>query len=256
MFALGVGAGGRCARAPASARRTSQSPGSGRSRWRRQRRRRAEPIAGRSERARRDRLHVRHLRAAEGRDADAREPAVRRATCPRGCASSVRPTACTARCRSTTSTGSPRCCSARSARARACRSFARFDAARALDALAHDGLTMFQGVPAMYARMLERLPRGHARGRAARCAISTRAVRRSIRRSRRRSRQRFGLPLHNGYGLTECSPTVSQTRLDCAARRHVGRSADPRHRGSHRRFGAARRRRRATSASCGSAART
>ena len=24
----------------------------------------------------------------------------------------------------------------------------------------------------------------------------------------------FGLPLHNGYGLTESGPTVSQTRLD------------------------------------------
>ena len=36
---------------------------------------------------------------------------------------------------------------------------ARFDAARALAALA-SGLTVFQGVPAMYARLLERLPEG------------------------------------------------------------------------------------------------
>jgi len=30
--------------------------------------------------------------------------------------------------------------------------------------------------------------------------------------------QRFGVPLHNGYGLTESSPTVSQTRIDAPRR--------------------------------------
>src|SRR5438046_9280418 len=24
----------------------------------------------------------------------------------------------------------------------------------------------------------------------------------------------FGLPLHNGYGVTECSPTIAQTRVE------------------------------------------
>ena len=90
---------------------------------------------------------------------------------------SARAIACSARCRSTTSTGSPRCCSARFAAARACTSFARFDAQRALDVLAHDGLTIFQGVPAMYARMLERLPAGHARVAPRAALSSTRAAR-------------------------------------------------------------------------------
>jgi acyl-CoA synthetase (AMP-forming)/AMP-acid ligase II len=45
-------------------------------------------------------------------------------------------------------------------RRRALHVVARFDAQRALGMLAHDGLTIFQGVPAMYARMLERLPDG------------------------------------------------------------------------------------------------
>ena len=24
----------------------------------------------------------------------------------------------------------------------------------------------------------------------------------------------FGMPLHNGYGVTECSPTIAQTRVE------------------------------------------
>jgi len=89
----------------------------------------------------------------------------------------------------------------------------RFDAARALDALEHDGLTVFQGVPAMYARMLERLPQGsHA---AAPCLRYLYAGGSPLDPTLKAEiEQRFGLPLHNGYGLTECSPTVSQTRLD------------------------------------------
>jgi acyl-CoA synthetase (AMP-forming)/AMP-acid ligase II len=89
---------------------------------------------------------------------------------------------------------------------------ARFDAQRALDMLARDGLTIFQGVPAMYARMLERLPdgeRAHApslRYLYAGGSILDPKLKATV-------EARFGCPLHNGYGLTECSPTVSQTRL-------------------------------------------
>jgi acyl-CoA synthetase (AMP-forming)/AMP-acid ligase II len=89
---------------------------------------------------------------------------------------------------------------------------ARFDAQRALDMLAHDGLTIFQGVPAMYARMLERLPDG---GHAAAPALRYLYAGGSILDPKLKAavEARFGCPLHNGYGLTECSPTVSQTRL-------------------------------------------
>ena len=90
--------------------------------------------------------------------------------------------------------------------------FARFDAQRALDALAHDGLTIFQGVPAMYARMLERVP---SDGRVAAPALRYLYAGGSTLDPRLKAEveRRFGCPLHNGYGLTECSPTVSQTRL-------------------------------------------
>lgn len=91
--------------------------------------------------------------------------------------------------------------------------FARFDAAVTLEAIEAGGLTIVQGVPAMYARMLSHL-----------------GVERRIRvpvlrylyaggspldpSLKARVEERFGTVLHNGYGLTECSPTVAQTRLD------------------------------------------
>jgi acyl-CoA synthetase (AMP-forming)/AMP-acid ligase II len=89
----------------------------------------------------------------------------------------------------------------------------RFDAGRALDAIANEGLTVFQGVPAMYARMLERLPQGsHASAPRLRYLYAGGSPLDATLKAE--IEQRFGLPLHNGYGLTECSPTVSQTRLD------------------------------------------
>ena len=89
---------------------------------------------------------------------------------------------------------------------------ARFDAQRALDALARDGLTIFQGVPAMYARMLERLPEG-VRASAPRLRYLYAGGSTLDPTLKAEIERRFGCPLHNGYGLTECSPTVSQTRL-------------------------------------------
>lgn len=76
------------------------------------------------------------------------------------------------------------------------------------------GLTIVQGVPAMYARLLAL---ARARGIAA-LASNLRfayaggspldpVLKRDVERL-------LGVPLHNGYGLTEAAPTVSQTRLD------------------------------------------
>jgi acyl-CoA synthetase (AMP-forming)/AMP-acid ligase II len=90
---------------------------------------------------------------------------------------------------------------------------ARFDARRALDAIANDGLTIVQGVPAMYTRMLEQLP-GDARATAPRLRYLYAGGSPLDAALKREVEARFGLALHNGYGLTETSPTVSQTRLD------------------------------------------
>ena len=89
----------------------------------------------------------------------------------------------------------------------------RFDARRALDAIANDGLTIVQGVPAMYTRMLEQLPHD-ARAAAPRLRYLYAGGSPLDPVLKREVEARFGLELHNGYGLTETSPTVSQTRLD------------------------------------------
>lgn len=89
----------------------------------------------------------------------------------------------------------------------------RFAPDAVLKAIRDDGLTILQGVPAMYARLLEtlgdtgqpltsRLRFIYAGGSPLAPSLKARVER------------LFGLTLHNGYGMTETSPTISQTRLD------------------------------------------
>jgi len=89
----------------------------------------------------------------------------------------------------------------------------RFTPDGLLHALQAHRLTIVQGVPAMYARLLEQLggtPQkldtqlrfAYAGGSPLPPSLKTQVE------------QLLGLPLHNGYGLTEAAPTVSQTRLD------------------------------------------
>jgi acyl-CoA synthetase (AMP-forming)/AMP-acid ligase II len=87
----------------------------------------------------------------------------------------------------------------------------RFTPQAMLAAIRDEGLTIVQGVPAMYARLLElgvpaplgsRLRFAYAGGSPLDPTLKAEVE------------QLLGLPLHNGYGLTEAAPTVSQTRLD------------------------------------------
>lgn len=91
----------------------------------------------------------------------------------------------------------------------------RFDPAAVVDALERDRITVVQGVPAMYARLLAYLK---SQERTTVTAPALRflssggaaldlAVKEAVERL-------FGLPLYNGYGLTECAPTLAQTLLD------------------------------------------
>lgn len=85
----------------------------------------------------------------------------------------------------------------------------RFDAQEAVRVIAHEPVKGFLGVPTMYALMLENLPETW-RPRSLKFMYSGGSpldpdLKRQVER-------RFGLPLHNGYGLTETGPTICQTR--------------------------------------------
>ncbi|MGE8154143.1 class I adenylate-forming enzyme family protein [Pseudomonas vancouverensis] len=95
---------------------------------------------------------------------------------------------------------------------------ARFDPQALARALRDDGITLMQGVPTMYARLLELAEAGrfelhapHLRFMYAGGSPLDMTLKTAV-------EQRFGLTLHNGYGLTESSPTVSQTRIDAPRR--------------------------------------
>jgi acyl-CoA synthetase (AMP-forming)/AMP-acid ligase II len=74
------------------------------------------------------------------------------------------------------------------------------------------GVSIVQGVPAMYARLLEHVGDGAPLVSRLRFAYAggsplDPALKGTVERL-------LGVPLHNGYGLSEAAPTVSQTRLD------------------------------------------
>lgn len=81
-------------------------------------------------------------------------------------------------------------------------------------ALANERVSIFQGVPAMHAKLLEHLQtRGfpwsapHLRFAYSGGSPLDAALKAQVEAV-------YGLPLHNGYGMTESSPTVSHTMLD------------------------------------------
>ncbi len=91
---------------------------------------------------------------------------------------------------------------------------ARFDPEEAARALAEDGVTVFQGVPQMYARLMALaklrgadLPVPQLRYLSAGGAPLDLDL-------KARVEAMWHRPLHNGYGLTESSPTVSTTEID------------------------------------------
>jgi acyl-CoA synthetase (AMP-forming)/AMP-acid ligase II len=116
----------------------------------------------------------------------------------------------------------------------------RFSVDALLHALREERLTILQGVPAMYARLLEAVGQqgaggdtaargsggpGGSGGAGGAGGVRNRALGASLRFAyaggspldpvlKRQVEALLGQPLHNGYGMTESSPTISQTRLD------------------------------------------
>ncbi|AOJ12012.1 class I adenylate-forming enzyme family protein [Burkholderia mayonis] len=81
-------------------------------------------------------------------------------------------------------------------------------------ALADERVTLFQGVPAMHAKLLEHLrAHGHAwHAPHLRFVYSGGSPLDADLKAR--VERVYGLPLHNGYGMTESSPTITQTPID------------------------------------------
>jgi acyl-CoA synthetase (AMP-forming)/AMP-acid ligase II len=91
----------------------------------------------------------------------------------------------------------------------------RFTPRAMLDAIRGEGLTIVQGVPAMYARLLELCaPEGVEGPLASTLRFAYAGGSPLDPTLKREVESLLGVPLHNGYGLTEAAPTVSQTRLD------------------------------------------
>lgn len=94
----------------------------------------------------------------------------------------------------------------------------RFAPDRLAHALAEEGITVLHGVPAMYAKLLDwarqsgtRLAAPHLRIAQLGGAPMTQPLKDDFERT-------LGHALHNGYGMTEASPSISQTRLDAPRR--------------------------------------
>ncbi len=91
----------------------------------------------------------------------------------------------------------------------------KYDPAALAKALAEEGVTILNGVPATYQRLLEyktlsgikQLDRGSLRLIAVAGAPLDVAL-------KSRVEAELGLPLSNGYGITECSPGISGVRFD------------------------------------------
>ncbi len=88
---------------------------------------------------------------------------------------------------------------------------ARFDPKRLAHALAQERISVLHGVPAMYAKLLEV---GGAELVAPRLRVAQSGGAPLTLPLKQAFERRFGLVLQNGYGMTEASPSICQTRLN------------------------------------------
>ena len=94
----------------------------------------------------------------------------------------------------------------------------RFDPAAVAAALESGGVTILHGVPAMYAKLLEWGRRPGHRLRAPTLRIAQGGGAPLDQNFKDDFEAAFGIVLHNGYGMTEASPSIAQTRLDAPRR--------------------------------------
>ena len=91
----------------------------------------------------------------------------------------------------------------------------RFDPHAVLNALRNDNVTLMLGVPSMFRLLIEHAGRHGLRAIAcpALRVISASGAPLDMELKAAAGRW-FGQTLHHGYGITECSPTIAQTRLE------------------------------------------
>ncbi|HEX9211546.1 MAG TPA: long-chain fatty acid--CoA ligase, partial [Bradyrhizobium sp.] len=99
---------------------------------------------------------------------------------------------------------------------------AKYDPAALVKAMAEEGVTILNGVPATYQRLLEYrrnagLPKLD-RGRLRLIAVAGAPLDLEL---KSRVEQELGLPLLNGYGITECSPGISGVKPDTPRADHA-----------------------------------
>lgn len=91
----------------------------------------------------------------------------------------------------------------------------RYSPQALIEALEREGITVLQGVPAMYARLLEYTQGNWSPDRTQVRLRFIYAGGSPLDLTLKQEVERiFGQPLHNGYGMTESSPTISQTRVE------------------------------------------
>jgi acyl-CoA synthetase (AMP-forming)/AMP-acid ligase II len=91
----------------------------------------------------------------------------------------------------------------------------RFDPVVVLSSLDNGHLTIMLGAPAMFGLLVEYAKMKGVQSKkfpALRIIASAGAPLQAAIKSE--TEAFFGLPLHNGYGVTECSPTIAQTRVE------------------------------------------
>lgn len=91
---------------------------------------------------------------------------------------------------------------------------ARYQPDALAQALAEDGITVMHGAPAMYARLLEWSDTRGQPLRAPTLRVAQSGGAPLTLPLKQAFEKAFGLTLHNGYGMTEASPSICQTRLD------------------------------------------
>jgi acyl-CoA synthetase (AMP-forming)/AMP-acid ligase II len=94
---------------------------------------------------------------------------------------------------------------------------ARFHAGQTLADI-RAGITSLQGVPAMYAKLLAHIRETGATIEGHKLRFTSAGGAPLDPALKRECEALFGQPLHNGYGMTEASPSVAMTRVDCPRR--------------------------------------